>query len=182
MHKLNLIPKELILERNKRRTRILYLCISIIVIFIVVVGLKLIEREAKLADSAISAIESEVSRYRFLNEGRDYNDEIYEDNEMRRKIYEQVKENRIHWAKLIERIFHETPEDIAITSLNLDRGGGIVIEGSSQKNFQISRMMTALEGIDETCGVFLGFSRQEKSKEVAKSKYIFQITAMLKGD
>lgn len=183
MHKLNLVPKEILKERSRQKKQFLYMATAIVLILIFIVALWHIEQALLTINGDLSRIESAIESYEPLMEDNHRINEIRADSQIRRRIYEQADEERIYWSCLIDQIFVQAPKDIEITSLTLSRAEGVVVEGLTQKNLYVSRMMRAMEGIDTIFGVSLGFSKQEESSDnTTGANYYFRVSAKIKGD
>jgi len=179
MHKLNLLPKEILLSQSKKKSVLFYIfsvtvLLSLLILIIVSINnsIKFIENKIYVAQKDITEIKS---RLNILVPQK------LRDLEKRQNIYFALMNKNTNLSTTIDNIINLTPPQIKLTTISFNRADKIKINGYAQNLKYIAQFIEELNTEDNILKVSLGFIRliDFKDEHVVKGQYNFEIVVIL---
>ncbi|HHY42014.1 MAG TPA: fimbrial assembly protein [Thermoanaerobacterales bacterium] len=179
MHKLNLLPKEILVVQNKKRLSLfcilaggILLVLLIVIIITTSNSILFLEDEILKAHQDIAKIKSKIQINSDIQK-------ILNDFEKRQKIYNDVFKNKTNYSTTINCIVDLVPNEVSIIYIGIEESGRIKISGYTPRHVYVSRLMEDLKTIDGVLDVLLGFTRFTEFRYDVKHNYAFEIIVEL---
>lgn len=180
MHKLNLLPKEILASQNKKKfglfcvlTGSLFLLLLTLIVAIVNNSIKSFENEIYIARKDISEM-----RYKLSN---NLDKKTLRDFEKRLNFYNASSKDITDYYTILDEIINLLPKEISIYSISLNKSNRIKINGSTPSHKHLALFIDELKTIDDIQEVTLGFTRlmDAKDEDIVKIDYDFEIIILL---
>jgi len=183
MHRMNLIPKEIIIERNKKRKKYKYTAIIILVNILSIILCYFLNSEIEEMDKYIDSSEKELA---FLKDKLENLHDSYTniDDLISKKFIDELKKKRqtprIH---VIKDIMKKTSEKIIVESIRINESDNMIIEGKAEYLKSIANFIDSIK-----TAPFIGDVRINYIKNTSAgiddfvSVYIFQLTCQVLRD
>lgn len=180
MHKLNLLPKDIQLKKERRKTLYFLLVISCIFLVSIISSLFYFRWGIARLDGEINYLTDELNGLRsdtkVLNRKL-----ILKDLKDRQEFYQKINSSRILWSSIIEDIMSKRPKDVLIDFLSADEKGYLVIKGSSSKASLIANFIDNLKKSSNTSEVRLNFIKSGTDQD-DRQIYFFELNVQIKKD
>jgi Tfp pilus assembly protein PilN len=181
MHKLNLIPADILKEKSKRNFKLAFFILSFFSILLIVYSVFQINNKINQTAGEIRRVRNELGAYRLKISENQKTESMIKNLEQRRKIYFELNEKKFEWSLLIKEIFSKKPSEVTIVSLKVDDSRKLSIKGLASKNIYVAHMMEELKQIERISIINLNYSRYEENGDASFS-YSFEISGSIAKD
>ena len=177
MHKFNLLPKKVILQRKRRKKVIVSFFVALFVFSSIGIFLSDTKSKLDIIDDRLLEIDRLVMYYQ-TREGEDnLFDDALKDIEERKNILDGIVEDGRGPRILVEGVLSKMPPDVELRSLSIKNAGFLRIEGVSQKLSFVSVFMRTIEDIDGISNVRLENSEYRRTDSSGIEVFAFSICA-----
>ncbi|HHX22501.1 MAG: PilN domain-containing protein [Tepidanaerobacteraceae bacterium] len=182
MHKLNLIPDE-VLKYKAKKKRYLYYALIISTTILLFIYLIVFANNTKIAlINEINTVNKEIMELKKVIKTRSRSEMILQDFEKRNKILEEIMENTICYSRIIQEVITFIPEEISLVTLKIDESKKLAIEGYAPSNKSIACIIESVKKLNNLTDVSLGFIRYLDTNDEMIPIYHFEILADIKKD
>lgn len=172
MHRLNLLPKEILKARKDKKFKL----ISIFMLTTILMGSIFFYQwlNSKIKQTT-REIEKTIERSSMpVLQCEEKIDVYLKKQQAIISIYEHLGEDNYAWSKLINKIISNIPKKTILTSLSINEEGQLKLKGTSPKTTYIGALLKCLEQIEDIEKVNLDFISHDNSI------YIYGISTFVK--
>jgi len=181
MHKINLLPKEILISQYEKRFRLL--CISAVILLLVLSALVVaaINNSIEVLEKEIHMAQTEIFGMRTNIDGG-YIQELLLNIEKRQNFYMAAENNKTVYYGVLNDIISFVPEEVNIVSISLSETNKLKINGYSPSLGYIAVYMDELKSLDDVVEVNLGFAQLTDAGhwDGVSSDYRFELNILLK--
>lgn len=171
MHKLNLLPKEILRARKSKVSKFIILFILFTILVANIIFYLWLDSELiKTTDE----IEKTMNLSMPVLQSSGNIDLYLEKQQAILDIYEHIDKNKYVWPKLIKRIASTVPKKTILTSVSINEDGQLKLKGVSPKTTYIGILLSYLEQIKDITKLNLDFINYDNSL------YIYEVSALIK--
>lgn len=169
MHKLNLLPKEILKARKNKKLKIIgvFLLLIVSVFFYPWLNFQIMktneEIERIMNKSHMPALQSVENIDAYL-----------EKQQVILNTYKHIEQNNCNWPELINKIISIIPKKTVLNSISIDEGGQLKLKGVSPKTNYIGMLLSYLEQIKDITKLNLDFINYDNLL------YIYEVSALIK--
>lgn len=182
MHKLNLIPKEVLINQSKKKRRLCCVIIMGIIVILLIYFILFIGNMKTSFKREIENVSQDIADLKWKMKSQDNYELILQDFKKRNNIYKNITKNKINYSQILKQIMDLKPENITIFSLEVNAPNYLVIEGHAPDNRHVARIIEKIGIIEDISDVSLGFICYLDAKNEIVSGYHFEIIAKLTKD
>ncbi|WP_213974000.1 PilN domain-containing protein [Tepidanaerobacter acetatoxydans] len=182
MHKLNLLPTEVLISQAKKKHRLfLILIVSIFLVSLICI-LMFINSSKIFLKNEIETTHQDIVDIRTQMQAWDSFELMLDDCEKRQNIYETLARNRINYSQILSKVISLMPKEITIISFKIDDCNCLIINGYAPYNKYVAEILEDIKSIDNIFDVSLGFVLYKEDKNKSGHSYYFEIVAELTED
>ncbi|WP_296971141.1 PilN domain-containing protein [Tepidanaerobacter sp. EBM-38] len=182
MHRLNLLPTEVLINQSKKKHRLfLILIVSAFLVSLICI-LMFIKNSEILLKGEIENTYQDIADIKTKMQSWDNLEAMLEECEKRQNIYENLTENRIDYSQILSKLISLIPEETTIISLKIDESSCLIINGYAPYNRYVAEIMEDVKSIDDISDVSLGFILYKEDEDKSSHSYYFEIVAELAED
>lgn len=182
MHKLNLLPMEVLNSQNRKKRDLFFVLMVSIVFLLLIYFLVFINNSKNYLENEIHDVSIDIVDMKAEMQSRGNHEQILKDFEKRQHIYEGLMQNKINYSKILNHTIMLIPREITVISLRIDTAGNLRISGYAPSNAYVARIMEDIRTIDGIIDVSLGFTRFAEAKDEIDPGYNFEIVIELAKD
>ena len=174
MHKLNLIPKEVLKKQAKKKRYFACMVVIMILTVIFICSLVLVSNMKTSLEEDIKKISNEIAEVnsKSINKGNLQN--IIKDYEKRQAMYISTIEDRKNYFRILNQIMSFNWENTVLYSLKMDDSNYLVIEGYALRNRDIAKVLEDVKTMDKISDATVGFIQRVETDNIG-SGYHFEI-------
>jgi len=183
MHKLNLLPKEILISQNKKKLGLFCVLIaSILLIFLTFIVVST-HNSIIFFENEIYKVHQNISEMKSKILDKNVDQKTLRDFETRQNFYNEATKNKTNYSIILNDIINLVPTEINVTSISIDKSNKIIINGYTTSHTYIALLMEELNTIDDILEVTLGFTRLLDAKDDdVRRDYDFEIIIVLAKD
>lgn len=175
MHKLNLLPKEILENRKRKKIKLIGVFLFIAALIICIICYKWICYETI---QITNEIENILSKHPVSipnpHDKQCIDVYINQNKNLIDKYYNIEKDNR-DWSDLINKILKCMSDKMTLTFLSISEDNHLILKGSSLETVFIARMLKKLEYVDSIDKVSLDLINHDNNL------YTYEISAIIKS-
>lgn len=182
MHKLNLLPTEVLISQAKKKHRLLFILIVSAFLVSLICILMFINSSKIFLKNEIETTHQDIVEIRAKMQTWDNFELMLEDCEKRQSIYENLMRNRINYSQILSKVISLMPKEITIISFKIDDSNCLIINGYAPYNRYVAEILEDIRSIDDIFDVSLGFVLYKEDENKSSHSYYFEIVAELTED
>ena len=182
MHKLNLLPMEVLINQSKRKRRLLFILIMSILIVLLIFSMIYINNSKICLEREIHNASQDITDLKARMHSRNNYEQILKDYHKRQDILKDLMKNKINYSQTINQVILLMPEEVTVISLRIDASDNLILEGYAPSHDYVARIIEEIQTIDCVIDVSLGFMRYVEAKDRNDPSYHFEIVIGLKKD
>jgi len=182
--RINLIPKEIILLRNKKRKRNKFIAIVILLNIVGIILFYIINREIATMARQLNYTEQELEslKYELKN--------LYNSNgnidyiRITEKIANDIQKKRqIQRIQIIKNIMEKIPENVTVELIKIDESNNLVIEGAAESLQSIAKFIDSIKMSPFIDHVRVNYIKNTNAgPDNLETFYVFQLKNRIIGD
>ncbi len=182
MHKLNLLPKEVLINRSKKKCRLIFILIISILSVILVCSLVFINNSKSFLENEIYNTSQEVINMKAEMQNRSNYENILKDYETRQNVYKDLMKSKLNYSRILNQTIFLISEGITVNALKIDTSNYLRIDGYAPSISYVAQIMEDIKTIDGVIDITLGFTRFAETKNEIDHCYHFEIVIKLTED
>ncbi|HHV18644.1 MAG TPA: fimbrial assembly protein [Thermoanaerobacterales bacterium] len=183
MHKLNLLPTEVLLNQSKKKRRLLFIFIISFLVVLLIFSIVFIKHWKICFEREIHQAYQDINDMKVNMQNQNNHEQILKDYRKRQNIHKNLTKNAINYSKILDQILLLTPKEIIVTSLRINASNNLIIAGHASSNGYVAQFMKELQTLDNINDVSLGFTHQYiEAVDGNSSGYNFEIVIGLTKD
>lgn len=182
MHKLNLLPEEILISQNKKKRNLFCILTANILLILLIFIVVSINNSIKFFESKILEAHQDITEMKSEMQNKNAVQKILSDFEKRQNFYDDTTKNKTKYYTILNNIINLVPKEINITSLSIVESNKIKINGYTPSHIFIALLMEDLKNIADVVDVLLGYTRLMDVKDEVKQDYNFEIIIELAKD
>ncbi|MGB4130857.1 MAG: hypothetical protein WBK45_02820 [Tepidanaerobacteraceae bacterium] len=183
MHKLNLLPKEILISQKKKKLGVFCIIAGSLLLILFIIfftkvdnSIKLYENKIYVANKDISEMRSKLNYY--------FGQKTLRDFEKRQNFYNAAARDKTNYSAILTDIVNLLTDDINVSSISVNKSNIIKINGFTPGHKHVALLIDDLKTLDGVQEVTLGFTRliSTSDEEGSIGVYDFEISILLVKD
>lgn len=178
MHKLNLMPSEMLTKMSRKTRRPIFVFGACIFILLFLSSTVLINRSNDLLKEEIRSVHKDILEIKKTGEF----ELTPEDLNKRQNAYKDLSKTKINYARKIDELVKVVPDSVSIISLKAGEDRLLNFYCHAVDNASVAEAMENFTNTEDVSDIQLGFVRRREAKSEFTANYDFELLVELAKD
>lgn len=178
MHKLNLMPSEMLTKMSRKTRRSIFVFGACIFILLFLSSTVLLNRSNDLLEEEISSVHKDILKIKKTGEF----ELTPEDLDKRQNACKDLSKTKIYYARKIDKLVKVVPDSVSVISLKTSEDRLLNFYCHAMDNTSVAEAMENFTNTEDVSDIQLGFVRRREAKSEFMVNYDFEILVELAED